>query len=158
MSLRVKQQKVMLVKHIRELEDDSLAKLMYEEQVRNNLPGLAREATAICRELVIEDVNETKKGIKELSKVVKEAVRAMNEIQIKKEMGEEGDGMKKMKTMRKSPVSLKDYMRTGTLYSVRKTWEVRSYMLRVAGNYPGHRKYLATGWQCQACLEQVRED
>ena len=31
-------------------------------------------------------------------------------------------------------------------------------MLRVAGNYPGHMKYLATGWQCQACLEQVRED
>ena len=49
-----------------------------------------------------------------------------------------------MKRMRKSDISLKDYMRTGTLYSVRKTWEVRSYMLHAAGNYPGHRKYLAT--------------
>ena len=66
--------------------------------------------------------------------------------------------MKKMKVMRKSDCTLKDYMKTGTLYSARKTWEMRSYMLRVAGNYPGHKKYLATGWQCQACLEQVRED
>ena len=63
----------------------------------------------------------TKEGIKEFSKVVKEAVRGMNEFQIKKEMGNEVDGMKKMKTMRKGPVSLKDYMRTRTLYSVRKT-------------------------------------
>ena len=86
----------------------------------------------------------TKEGIKEFSKVVKEAVIGMNEIQIKKEMGNEVDGMKKMKTMRKSPVSLKDYMRTGTLYSARKTWEARSYMLCVAGNYPGHLRYLAS--------------
>ena len=35
---------------------------------------------------------------------------------------------------------------------------MRSYMLRVAGNYPGHKRYLATGWQCQACMGQVRED
>ena len=158
MPLRVKQQKVMMVKHIRELEDDSLAKLVYQEQVRNNWPGLAAEAAEICKELYIEDVNETKKGKQEFSKEVKEAVRAMDEVNMKREMGDEESGMKKMKTMRKSPVSLKEYMKKGTLYSVRKTWEVRSYMLRVAGNYPGHLRYLGTGWQCQACLEQVRED
>ena len=66
--------------------------------------------------------------------------------------------MKKMKVMSKSDCSLKDYMKTGILYSARKTWEVRSYMLRVAENYPGHKKYLATEWQCQACMQQVRED
>ena len=158
MSMRVKKEKILLVKHIRELEENSLARLMYEEQVRNNWPGLAKETADICRELFLEDVNITKKGKAEYSKDVKEAVRAMDEIIMKKEMGDETDGMTKMKKMRKSDISLKDYMRTGTLHSVRKTWEVRSYMLRVAGNYPGHRKYLATGWQCQACLEQVRED
>ena len=80
---------VMLVKHIRELEDDSLVKLIDEEQVRNDWPGLAREPATICTELVIEDVNETKEEIKEFSKVVKKAVRAMNKIHIKKEMGDE---------------------------------------------------------------------
>ena len=158
MPMRVKKQKVMMVKHIREPEQDSLAKLMYDEQVRNNWPGLAREAAEICAELYIEDVNETNKGKQEYSKEVKEAVRAMDEINMKREMGDENSVMKKMKTLRKSPVSLKEYMKTGTLHSVRKTWDIRSYMLRVAGNYPGHRKYLATRWHCQACLGQVRED
>ena len=51
-----------------------------------------------------------------------------------------------------------DYVKSGNLYSVRKTWEARSYMLKVAGNYPGHRKYEATGWLCQACDLRVRED
>ena len=85
-------------------------------------------------------------------------MRVMDEVKMKKEMGDEQSGMKKMKVMRKNDCSLKDYVKTGTLHSVRKTWEVRSYMLRVAGNYPGHKRYLATGWQCQACLGQVRED
>jgi hypothetical protein len=31
-------------------------------------------------------------------------------------------------------------------------------MLRVAGNYPGLKKYGATGWRCQACPYMVRED
>ena len=31
-------------------------------------------------------------------------------------------------------------------------------MLRVAGNYPGHQRYAASGWRCQACSLEVRED
>ena len=158
MPMRVKKEKLMMVKHIKELDLDSLAKEMYEEQVKNSWPGLAQEAEDICKELYVENVNTTKKSKAEFSKDVKEAVIMMDEVRMKKEMGDEQSGMKKMKVMRKSDCTLKDYMKTGTLYSARKTWEMRSYMLRVAGNYPSHKKYLATGWQCQACLEQVRED
>ena len=31
-------------------------------------------------------------------------------------------------------------------------------MLHVAGNYSHNKRYEATGWQCQACVLQVRED
>ena len=31
-------------------------------------------------------------------------------------------------------------------------------MLDVAGNYPGINKYKASGWMCQACNLEVRED
>ena len=158
MPMRVKKEKVMLIKHIKELEPESLARLMYEEQINNNWPGLALETEEICKELCIENVNTTVKSKAEYSKDLQKAVRVIDEVRMKKEMGDEHTGMKKMKVMRKSDCSLKDYMKTGTLYSARKTWEVRSYMLRVAGNYPGHKKYLATGWQCQACMQQVRED
>ena len=66
--------------------------------------------------------------------------------------------MKKMKAMRSDFGKVKSYILTGSLYSVRKTWEGRAYMLKVAGNYPNHRKWERTGWQCQACDGQVRED
>ena len=46
----------------------------------------------------------------------------------------------------------------GTLFSARKTSEVRSHMLDVAGNFPGHRKYESSNWMCQACGGVVRED
>ena len=144
MALRVKKEKVMMVKHVRELEDDSLARQMYEEQVKNSWPGLAKEAEEICKELYVENVNETKKGKIEYHKELKDAVRMIDELNMKKEMGNEDRGMKKMKVLRKDDCSLKEYMRTGTLYSARRTWEVRSYMLRVAGNYPGHKGYMAT--------------
>ena len=31
-------------------------------------------------------------------------------------------------------------------------------MMRVAGNYLGHKKYAHTQWKCMACPLQVRED
>ena len=57
---------------------------------------------------------------------------------------------KEMRTMYHDNLELKDYVKTGDLYSARTTWEVRSHMLRVAENYPGHGRYAATGWRCQA--------
>ena len=45
---------------------------------------------------------------------------------------------KKMKTLYHQNLEMKDYVKAGTLYSARKTWQVRSYMLDVAGNYKNH--------------------
>ena len=53
---------------------------------------------------------------------------------------------------------MKEYVRTGTLYSVRRTWEACCYMLKVAGNFSHDRRYEKTRWMCQACSLQVRED
>ena len=35
---------------------------------------------------------------------------------------------------------------------------MRSHMLDVAGNYPGHNKYKDSMWRCQACDLEVKED
>ena len=63
-----------------------------------------------------------------------------------------------MRTMVHQNLEMKGYVKEGTLYSARKTWEVRSHMLDVAGNYPNHSKYKKTSWMCQACDGAVRED
>ena len=127
---------------------------MYREQVRNNWPGLAREVEDICEQLGIENVNETVLSKTQFSKLVDKAMVQKEDQMLK----EESVNMEKMKVIRADVWGLKEYVRTGHMYSVRSTWEVRAYMLRVAGNYSHHSKYLATGWLCQACRLQVRED
>ena len=40
-----------------------------------------------------------------------------------------------------------DYVKTGTFFSVRNTWEPRAYMVKVAGNFIGSKKYKYSGWR-----------
>ena len=83
--------------------------------MKNGWPGIAKEAEDICEELLIEDVITTRKSKTECSKEVKEAVKVMDELNMKKDMGDDDTGMKKMRVMRKDDCSLKEYMKTGTV-------------------------------------------
>ena len=65
---------------------------------------------------------------------------------------------KKMKVMIKERCELKSYVKHGNIYAAIKVWEANCYMLRVAINCLGHKRYEATGWRCQACPYMVRED
>jgi hypothetical protein len=85
---------------------------------------------------------------------LEEACKAKEDASLKEETAE----MTKMKVIRGEPWGMKKYAKEGSLFSVRNTWKVRSYMLDVAGNYSHHNKYQATRWMCQACSLQVRED
>ena len=63
MGLRVWIQKIWLVLHIRSLEEETLAFKINKEQKTHVLPGLAPssrlETEVICKELSIEDCNNT---------------------------------------------------------------------------------------------------
>ena len=60
MELRVKKEKLMMTLHLRDLEEDSLTRRIYEDQVSMDHPGLAKEAKEICKELGIENTNVTR--------------------------------------------------------------------------------------------------
>jgi hypothetical protein len=152
--LRVWREKVMLIHHIRSLSQESIASQMYSEQVRNNWPGLAREAEDICINLNIEDVNLTSLSRCQYARVVDTAISRKEDEDMKTDTVDST----KMRNIRKDTWGIKEYVKNGNLYTVRSTWEIRAFMLRVAGNYSHHSKYLATGWLCQACRLQVRED
>ena len=164
MAVRVYKEKVLLVLHIRSLEDSALAKMMWREQLDNNWPGLAKEAKEICKTIGVEDVNVTTINNAKYTKIVEEACRAKDETEMKKEMLEKVEkknregSWSKLKRMVMEDCSLKDYVKTGNIFSVRKTWEARAYMLKVAGNYRGSKMYESSGWLCQACGSGVRED
>ena len=52
------QEKVLLVKAIKEQEDGCLAKEVLEEQVRMGWPGLAQEVKEICHLTGLPDITE----------------------------------------------------------------------------------------------------
>ena len=130
--------------HVSHVEEGDLAKEMLEEQVGND------------KMLQIEDPKETQDGKKTYNEVVKKACVWRDEALMKEEMEKMKE--KKMKTMYYEDLEMKEYVKSGTLYSARKTWEVRSHMLDLAGNYPGHRKYEHSNWMCQACNQEMKEE
>ena len=156
MATRIYKEKIMLVYHISHLEVGSLARDMMDEQVRHGWPGLTVEVSKLCNMLRLEDARTTVKDRQLYAKEVKKACKWKDEAMMKEAM--EGMKYKKMRTMYQDNLDMKEYVKTCDLYTARTTWEVRSHMLRVAGNYPGHNKYAATGWRCQACALEVRED
>ena len=156
MVARIWKEKVLLQYHISHLEVGELARDMMDEQVKHGWPGLVTEVRNLCDILRLEDARTTRKDRAEYARDVKKACRWRDEAMMKQAM--EGMKDRKMRTMYQDSLDMKEYVKNGDLYTTRLTWEVRSHMLRVAGNYPGHNKYAATGWSCQACSLEVRED
>jgi hypothetical protein len=156
MVARIWKEKILLLYHISHLEVEELARDMMDEQVKHGWPGLVTEVRNLCDILRLEDARTTRKDRAEYARDVKKACRWRDEAMMKQAM--EGMKDKKMRTMYQDSLDMKEYVKNGDLYTARSTWEVRSHMLRVAGNYPGHNKYAATGWRCQACSLEVRED
>ena len=154
MKLRVWRAKIMLIHHIRQLEEGSLAQRMYDEQVKNIWPGLANEVEDLCEKLGIENCNETELTKKMFAKIVDQACNSYEDTIMKME----SQDMQKMKRIVVEDWGQKDYVKSGTLHSVWSTWKVRAYMLDVAGNFSHHRKYESSGWKCKGCTLQVRED
>ena len=83
MGLRVYIEKCMLVLHVRKLEEGSLARRVYEEQVPKEWPGLAQEVHQICLELGVESAHTTKMSKKVYRSKLTSACHTKNEELIK---------------------------------------------------------------------------
>ena len=79
MGLRIYREKILLVLYIRNLEEKSLARQIYEEQKRNKWPDLATETANICQDLKIQDCNITTMNISRYKQLVNNALHHKNE-------------------------------------------------------------------------------
>ena len=86
MKHRVEKEKLMLVHHIKRLDDKTLAKKIYDEQRRNEWPGLAKEAELISKRLKIEDANVTYFTKGEYKDIVKKACRREDAMMLRSNM------------------------------------------------------------------------
>ena len=58
MENRIKMMKLKLIIHIKKLDEKSLAKQVFVEQLKNDWPGLTQESKIICEEFHLKDVTK----------------------------------------------------------------------------------------------------
>ena len=150
MGLRVKMEKLLLLLHIRSLDEDSLAQKIYEEQKQNEWPGLAKETKEICKYLNIEDVNTTNESKKNYRKIVTKACKLKDEVELRG-MAEKTT---KCERIMKDDYGQKKYVKMLNIQRARETFRTRTNMQRFAGNFTHDRHFAATGWMCRCRVER----
>ena len=153
MGLRVAKEKVMMVLHLRQLGEQTLAGSIYREQVARGWPGLAQEVKEICKDLQIEDANKTNQDKHEFKQLVELACLAKNE----KILQKLAENKSKCDRIMKEPCGKKSYMSTEKISDVRKYFKTRTRMLPFAANYPGDQRFARTSWLCGCGMREEEE-
>ena len=120
----------MLVMHIRDLEKETLASKIYQEQRRERWLGLALETEEICRKLNIEDCNITRMGKYDYRKLVTSACHIQNEIIIRKEAS-----AIKCARIKEENYGKRDYLLSQDITNTRDWFKSRYFLQPFAGNF-----------------------
>ena len=150
MKLRVWKEKVLMILHLRNLDEGSLAYKVYKEQVRNEWPGLAKEGKTICDHLNVEDCNTTKLSKDEFKKIIEEAIKKKDEDEIKKE----AEGKSKCFRIFNERYGRKEYLSNIKISEVRECFKSRFGLQPFAGNYGNDRRFARTQWLCRCGLKE----
>ena len=153
MEMRVWREKLVLAHHITGMDEESLARQMYEEQLAQQWPGLAREVEEICDKLGIQNVNSCRLDAKEFRKVVTSACHAENEKRLRKQ----SENIKKCKSIKNEGYGKQEYIVKEKLYIGRKIFKARYGMTDFAGNFKNNLKFKKTGWLC-ICKEEIEHE
>jgi hypothetical protein len=136
---RIYQEKLLLILAIQESED-TLARRILEEQVAMGWPGLAMEATTICNEIGLPDINKVKLDKKE----IREAIHGHHDQMMREEM----KPLKKLQRLAGEDLKKPQDFMSYTLDQARMAMRLKTGMLDIAGDMPG--RYLGREG-CKAC-------
>ena len=149
MTNRIIQCKLNFVSHLKKLNDEALAKQVYDEQLSNGYPGLATEAQELCKRIGIPDI--TKQRVKESSKdqwkqKIKEAVERKNGEELKEKINQ----MEKLEIMKDEIYEQNEYLDQLTLSQARTLFRVRKRTRKCKINQSSDRRNRETLWRCQS--------
>jgi hypothetical protein len=151
MSLRVKIEKVMFVLYLRNLENTTVSRRVYEEQKRWCWPGLAEETKLICHYLQIEDCNETQLNKEDYKLILIQASHLRNEENLR--LMAQG----KCARILTDTYGKKDYILKKNIHNVRQQFRARYGLQPFAGNYSHDRRFAGSQWLCK-CQEEREEE
>ena len=133
----------MMVRRLQQQDTSSLARRVYETQLRLGLPGLAKEVSNICNIIKIPDIN--------FNNVKKEKIQEQLFYHHYKDMKEEIQNCKKMSQIKhKDFRKEQDYMNDKSIDSSRTQLRVRLEMLETfKDNYRSKYRTLSRGEEDQ---------
>ena len=143
--------KLNLIYHIKSLDDNCIAKEVFNEQVKNCWPGLAKECSNFCEQLNIPDITQPDINIPKLSwkNLVKKAVGKKNSDELKIDIA----GYTKLEDMKdEEKCEMREYIVAMTMQEARTKFRIRTRMINCAMNQPSDPKHIANLWKCTACL------
>jgi hypothetical protein len=149
--IHIWRQKILLVLHFRSMDQNSLANLIYEEQKRNQWPGLAAETSIICRSLNIEDCNTTFQDRSKYLEFIKVACNLENERRLRLL------AVGKCQRIVGEDYGKKEYISRKNIFSVRQQYRTRFGLENFAGNYSNDRRFASSEWLCR-CKEAREEE
>ena len=144
---QIMKQKLLLLFHIRNLDDKALAKRIYLQQLMFGWAGPVKEGRQFCEELGIPDVTVVKGTKQEFKAMVKEACRLKDEMELKENILQK----EKLQLLKEEDCTRKQYIGNMTLSEARILFQHRTNMTKNAGNYKGWAKYKEEGALCKLC-------
>ena len=153
MSLRVWREKVLLVLSLRALDEVTLARRIYEQQLEHEWPGLVDETNTICQELEIQNCNTSNMNRKDYKELVTEACHRQNEIILRKQ----AQGRGKCDRIENESYGKKSYIENTSIFDTRQMYKTRFKMQPFAANYSNDARFRKTNFLCRCLLEKEGE-
>ena len=141
--------KLSLLFHIRNMEEETLAKQVYNHQLLYGWPGLVREGIKLCEELGIPDVTKVKASDKEFKWMIKKACMLKDQEELKLDMSSK----EKLHLLKEEDCKQKPYISEMSLPDVRILFRHKTRMTKSAENYKKLPKYTGEGAKCKFCLQ-----
>ena len=144
----------LVVRHLLNLAEDTLAKQVLNTQIKYGFPGLVKECQGYIQELELPDISDPDVKIKAepWKRTVKAAIRKVNESELKKDL----EKSKKVYELSYEKFETKDYFKKLNLVDARTIFKQRAKMMeKVKMNYSSDPKYSKDLWMCDSCQSSI---
>ena len=154
MKYRIWTRKLIFVNTLKNMPKGTLAKDVFDEQVKRGWPGLAREASDICKELAIPNIVREEVSKSKWEKIVKQAAIDKHEEGLKEEV----QSKTKLEGIKDEDLKRKEYFLQKSLEDTRLLFRIRTRMVDLKANFKNKPAFRKDGWKCEGCNKEVESN
>ena len=154
MKHRIMAGKLIFANCLKNMEEETLAKQIFEEQVKRGWPGLARESEKFCQELGLPNILKERIDKKKWETMVKKSVLENHQSELKERM----EGLKKLEGIVKDNLEIKEYFKFRNLEDTRVMFRLRTRMLELKANQKNNPTFRKEGWKCDGCKQEIENE